>query len=68
MAIHLGDRTEATVRMYYDKSQQAEIKEMLPQKAKSVEEAISDYQKTLLPDSKSYGRTIYADGVYIGDV
>ena len=64
----LGDRTEATVRIYYEKSQQPEIKEMLPQKAKSVEEAVSDYYKTLLPGSKSYGRTICADGVYIGDV
>ena len=68
MTTVLGDRTEATVRIYFEKSQQPEIKEMLPQKAKSVEEAISDYQKALLPNSKSYGRTIYADGVYIGDV
>ena len=68
MAVTLKDRTESTVRIYYEKSQQTEIKTMLPQKAKSVEEAVSDYQKTLLPDSTSYGRTIYIDGEYIGDV
>ena len=41
---------------------------MLPQKAKCVEEAVSDYYETLLPVSTSYGRTIFVDGIYIGDV
>ena len=68
MAVLLKDRTESTLRIYYEKSQQTEIKTMLPQKAKSVEEAIFDYQKTLLPDSQSYGQTIYYDDEYIGDV
>lgn len=68
MTTILGDRTEATVRIYFEKAQQTEIKAMLPQKAKSVEEAISDYQKAVLPNSRSYGRTVYADGVYVGDV
>ena len=68
MVIILGDRTEATVRQYYEKAQQPEIKKMLPQKAKSVEEAVSDYKQTLLPGSTSFGRTVYADGTYVGDV
>ena len=68
MTVLLHDRTEATVRKYYEKSQQPIIKSMLPQKAKSVEEAVSDYYITLLPDSTSYGQTISVDNVYIGDV
>ena len=68
MTVLLLDRTEATVRKYYEKSQQPIIKSMLPQKAKSVEEAVSDYYITLLPDSTSYGQTISVDNVYIGDV
>ena len=68
MKVLLHDRTEATVRKYYEKSQQPIIKSMLPQKAKSVEEAVSDYYITLLPDSTSYGQTISVDNVYIGDV
>ena len=68
MKLLLGDRTEETVRTYFEKSQQPEIKTMLPQKAKSVEEAVSDYYQTLLPDSASYGQTISVDGVYIGDL
>ena len=68
MKILLADRTEETVKVYFEKSKQLEIKSMLPQKAKSVEEAVSDFYKTLLPDSTSYGQTIFVDGVYIGDV
>ena len=68
MEIILGDRTEASVRYYFEKAQQPAIKAMLPQKAKTVEEAISDYRQTLLPGSTSYGRTVYANGTYIGDV
>ena len=40
----------------------------MPQKAQSVEEALADYEETLLPGATSYGRTILADGRYIGDV
>ena len=68
MAVLLDNRTEASVRIYYEESQQPEIKAMLPQKARSVEEAIADYKETLLPDATSYGRTICVDGSYIGDV
>ena len=39
MRVVLKNRTETDVRIYYEKAQQPEIKEMLPQEAKSVEEA-----------------------------
>ena len=68
MTVLLNDRTETTVRIYFERSQQPEIKKMLPQKAKSVEEAVADYEQTRLPDHTSYGRTIFVDGVYVGDV
>ena len=68
MEITLCDRTEDTVAIYFEKAQQPEIKQMLPQKATSVVEALADFAKTQLPGATSYGRTIYADGHYIGDV
>ena len=68
MEITLRDRTANTVATYFEKAQQPEIKQMLPQKATSVEEALADFAKTQLPGATSYGRTIYADGHYIGDV
>lgn len=68
MKIVLKDRTEENVRLYFEKSQQNEIKQMLPQKAKTVEEAVEDFYKTKLPNSTSYGKTIYVEDVYVGDV
>lgn len=33
-----------------------------------MEEALEDYEKTLLPGPSSFGRTVLADGIYVGDV
>ena len=68
MILTLEKRTEETVRIYYEKSQQPFIKSVLPQKAQSIEEALADYRNTLLPSASSYGKTIFADGQYIGDI
>ena len=68
MNIALGTRTAETVRIYFEKSQNPEIRKVLPQKAQSVEEALADYEETLLPGATSFGRTILADGRYVGDV
>ena len=68
MNICLGNRTADTVRIYFEKAKQPEIKAVLPQKARTVEEALEDYKETLLANAKSYGKTIIADGNYIGDI
>lgn len=68
MNISLGDRSAETVKTYFRAADCDIIRKYLPQKAKTVEEALEDYEKTLLPDAKSYGRIISADGKYIGDV
>ena len=68
MDIQLSARTPETVKIYFEKSNKPDIKAVLPQKAKTVEEALEDYRKTLLPEADSYGRTIIADGTYIGDI
>lgn len=68
MKIELKERTAETVITYFNKAQQDIIKSTLPQKAKTLDEALQDYQKTLLPNAPSYGRTIFADGVYVGEV
>ena len=68
MNITLGTRTAETVRIYFEKSQNPEIRKVLPQKAQSVEEALADYEETLLPGATSFGRTILADDRYIGDI
>ena len=68
MIITLEQRTADTVRTYFEKANKPEIKQVLPQKAKTVEEALADYERTLLPNASSFGQTIYVDGKYIGDV
>ncbi len=68
MDIRLGTRTAETVEIYFEKAQNPAIKAALPQKAKTLDEALADYEQTLLPGTTSYGRTILADGVYIGDI
>ena len=44
------------------------IRSVLPQKARTVEEALEDFEQTLLPSSTSFGQTIYADEQYVGDI
>lgn len=68
MKIELRERTEETVAIYFEKAQDVEIKKVLPQKAQTLEEALEDYHQTLRADAASYGRTIYVEGAYVGDI
>ena len=68
MKVELKERTESHVRTYFGRTQDTEIQAMLPQSASTVEQALENYRRTLLPNAASYGRTIYADGVYAGDI
>ncbi len=68
MNIELRDRTEAHVRIYFEKTRDKEIQSMIPQTAETVEQAVADYRKTLLPGAASCGRTVYVDGAYVGDI
>ena len=68
MTVELKERTEAHVRTYFARTRDPEIQALIPQTAQSVEQAVADYEKTLLPGATSFGRTIYADGIYVGDI
>ena len=68
MIITLKTRTADSVRTYFEKANRPEIKQVLPQKAQTVEEALADYEETLLPNATSFGQTVYVDGKYVGDV
>ena len=68
MNIELKTRTEETVAIYFEKANTPAIRAVLPQKAKTLAEALEDFRKTQLPGGASYGETIYVDGQYIGDV
>lgn len=68
MNIELRERTEETVITYFNMTRDAEVCKYLPQKAKTEDEALADYHKTQLLGATSYGRTIYVDGIHIGDI
>ena len=68
MSVKLGQRTEETVAVYFERAQSAAIRAVLPQRARTLEEALADYRRTLEPGASSFGRTILADGQYVGDV
>ena len=53
MIITLETRTADSVRTYFEKANRPEIKQVLPQKAKTVEEALADYEETLLTNATS---------------
>lgn len=67
MSIELRTRSAETVSIYFKKANTPAIRAVLPQKAKTLEEALADFERTQLPGAASYCRTIYTDGKYIGD-
>lgn len=68
MDIILGSRTAETAAIYFGKTNSEAIRKVLPQKARTVEEAVADFYASQRPGASSYGRTILADGQYVGDV
>ena len=68
MQIELKPRTEENVRIYFERTQDPVIRHWLPQTSQTVEQALEAYRQSLAPEAASYGRTIWADGVYVGDI
>lgn len=68
MEVSLGKRTAETAAVYFERTRCPAIQKFLPQRAQTLEEALADYRKTQEPGAKSFGRTIQADGRYVGDV
>lgn len=68
MEITLRERTEDHVRIWFDRSGEAHMLAGLPRSAQTLEQALADFHRSLRPDSTSFGRTVYADGQYVGDV
>lgn len=68
MQIELKPRTEENVRIYFERTQDPVIRHWLPQASQTVEQALEAYRQSLAPGAASYGRTIWADGAYVGDI
>ena len=68
MRIELRERTEEDVRTYFARTRDPAIQAVLPQASRTVEQALEAYRQSLAPGSASYGRTIWAEGAYVGDI
>ena len=68
MKVELKERTEAHVRIQYDRIRDPEIWAMIPMTEKTLEQTVADFWQTQQPGATSFGRTIYVDGVYVGDI
>lgn len=68
MKITLGVRTAETAALYFEKTNCEIFRRVLPQKAKTKEEAVADFHVSQRPGADSFGRTICADERYIGDI
>lgn len=66
--ISLKERTKNHVKIYFQKTQDAEIKRMLPSTVRTEEEALKAFEETQNPGATSYGRTVYYDEKYVGDI
>lgn len=66
--IELKPRTAETAALYFEKANTPAIRAVLPQKARTLAEALADFEQTQLPGATSYGRTIHINGRYIGDI
>lgn len=68
MKIELKERTERHVRIYYEKVQDPDIRKTLPQTVETLEQALVNFRNTLQPNATSYGKTVYVDEIYAGDI
>ena len=68
MQVELRERTEENVRVYFERTRDPVIQHWIPQASQTVEQALEAYRQSLAPGAASYGRTIWADGAYVGDI
>ena len=64
----LRPRTAEHVRIYWEKTQDEEIRKRIPLQDISLEKALRQFEASRQPDATSFGMCIEADGDYVGDV
>lgn len=64
----LKPRTLEHVEIFFRKTQDAEIERLFPSNRITLNEAIKLFEESLKSNAKSYGKVIYIDNKYIGDV
>ncbi len=68
MKITLRLREENHVRTFWSKTQDEEIQKLIPFSVASLEDALDLYRKSIDGETLSYGKVIYFEDKYIGDI
>lgn len=68
MDIQLKTRTKDHVVTFWEKTQDEEIRRLFPFGAKSLEDALAMFDASQKENASSYGRVIYFQGNYVGDI
>lgn len=66
--VSLKPRTLENVKIFWEASQDEEIKRLFPSSTSTLDEAIALYEESLKPNARSCGKVIYVDDKYIGDI
>lgn len=68
MDIILRKRTSEHVVVFWNRTQDEEIKTLFPLNSESLEDSLILFEESLKETSSSYGKVIYFEGDYIGDI
>ena len=68
MRVLLSTRTKAHVTEFWGKTQDPEIKRLIPLRSDTVEDALSLFEASQKEGSFSFGKVIYHHNAYVGDI
>jgi ribosomal-protein-alanine N-acetyltransferase len=68
MKILLKARIKDHVVTFWERTQDEEIKRLFPFSTESLEEALVLFEESLKENALSYGKVIYFEGRYVGDI
>ncbi|QOR36820.1 GNAT family N-acetyltransferase [Clostridium sp. 'deep sea'] len=66
--ISLENRELQHVKKFYQESKDPHLQILFPFQKITLEQTIEQYENSLLPNATSFGKTIYVNNSYIGDV
>ncbi|CAM3842030.1 GNAT family N-acetyltransferase [Mesobacillus zeae] len=68
MDLMLKTRMRDHVQLFWERTQDEEIKRLFPFSIESMEQAFILFEESLKEDASSYGKVIYFEGRYVGDI
>lgn len=66
--LSLKPRKLENVKIFWRQSQDEEVEAMFPFERNTLDQAVKMYEESLKPGARSFGKVIYFDDKYIGDI